>query len=104
MARQYPLIPRYRDLTIAGGAEVLDLLTAQIGQLLQAPRARALDTEQSPQLSRDNFRVFRRDADEGQPRVQLFLAPLHGDAYVSNIVPEKKDLSMDTYNEILVEF
>jgi hypothetical protein len=104
MAHQYPLVPRYRDLTIAGGAEALDRLTDQIGQLLQPPWERAIDTEQSPQLSSDNFRVFRRDASGGQPRVQLFLVPLHGDAYVSNIVPDGEDLTMDTYNEVLVEF
>jgi len=104
MAHQYPLVPRYRDLTIVGGAEALDGLTEQIGQLLKAPWERALDTEQSQQLRRDKFRVFRRDADEGHPRVQPFMVPLHGDAYVSNIVPEGDDLTMDTYNEVLVEF
>ncbi len=95
----------FRDLTIYGDPEALESLLSRLETLLSDGWSR--DREREATLwcrpGQSQFCFVRRSSSE-VPAIVLLMCPAGRELSVTNIVADRRELSVDDYNAILAEF
>lgn len=102
---EFPLIPTYREVEIAGGDLRFDELASSIAGTAAEGWTHDAELEKSRLLSEYRWCVMRREDSPGRPGLEAFLTTSPGRAYVSNIVAtHKHELSYGEYNAAALEY